>query len=383
MTSERNIAISVPATGEDEWHALREPLESGWLTQGPKVAAFETAFAEMHNVDHALAVTSCTTALHLILSGMGIGPGDEVIVPAFTWVATANAVLYCGATPVFIDVDPRTYNLDPSQVAAKITDRTKVIIAVHLFGLCADMDALRAVIPDRVRIVEDAACAAGSTYKGRSAGSMGEAAAFSFHPRKSITTGEGGMVTTNDAALAEAMKRLRNHGASMSEAQRLEGAKPYLLPDFDVLGYNYRMTDLQGAIGLVQLRKLDAFIAQRAEFAAFYRDRLSGIDWLRLPDEPENGRHAWQAFVTFVDPDLAPMTRNKIMDRLQANGIATRPGTHAVHMLGYYKERFGLQPDDFPGARDCDQYSMAIPLHNMMTEDDCAYVTDAIRTCAD
>jgi len=254
------ISISLPDTGEDEWQALREPLVTGWLTQGPKVAAFEREFARVHQVKHALATTSCTTGLHLILAAMGVGPGDEVIVPAFTWVATANVVLYCGATPVLADVDRITFNIDPLALAAKISPKTKAIIAVHLFGLCADMDAIRQAAPG-IPIVEDAACAAGSMLGLHYAGSIGHAAAFSFHPRKSITTGEGGMVTTQDPGLAAMMDMLRNHGASISEEQRHRGPKPYILADFNLLGFNYRMTDLQGALGLVQLGKLEKYIA--------------------------------------------------------------------------------------------------------------------------
>ena len=375
----RNIAISLPCTGEEEWQATREPLMSGWLTQGPKVAAFEKAFAERHQVPHALAVTSCTTGLHLALAGLGIGPGDEVIVPAFTWVATANVVLYCGATPVFIDVDPQTYNLDVAQITSKVTDRTRAVIAVHLFGRCVDMDALRAGLPADVAIVEDAACAAGASWNGKPSGSLGDVAAFSFHPRKSVTTGEGGMVTTADAELAERMNQLRNHGATLSEEQRHHGPRPYLLPEFNLLGFNYRMTDLQGAVGLVQLGKLDGFIDERARWAEYYCDQLAGIDWLRLPSAPAGGRHGWQAFVTYIDPAKAPMPRNDMMEILQAKGISTRPGTHAVHMLAYYRERFGFNPEDFPGARDCNDHTMAIPLHNRMTAEDYAYVVAAIR----
>jgi perosamine synthetase len=378
----RRIAISQPSTGEEEWQACREPLLSGWLTQGPKVAAFERAFAARHQVRHAIAVTSCTTALHLALAGLGIGPGDEVIVPAFTWVATANAVLYCGATPVFADVDRTTYNLDVDAVAARVTPRTRALIAVHLFGRCADVDALRAVLPAHVALIEDAACAAGSAWRGRPAGTLGEVAAFSFHPRKSVTTGEGGMVTTNDAALAQRIDQLRNHGAAVPEEQRHSGPRPYLLPEFDMLGYNYRMTDLQGAVGIVQLRKLDAFIDERARWAAWYREALAGIDWLRLPDEPAHLRHGWQAFVTYVDPQRAPATRNDLMRQLEQQGIATRPGTHAVHMLAYYRQRFGLRADDFPGARDCAEQSMAIPLHNRMSAEDYHYVVERLRALA-
>ncbi len=376
----RKIAISLPATGEEEWQATREPLMSGWLTQGPKVAAFEKLFAERHQVKHALATTSCTTGLHLILAALGIGPGDEVIVPAFTWVATANVVLYCGATPVLADVSRESYNIDPEDMIRKLTPRTRAVIAVHLFGLCAEMQKLRQLLPPDVKLIEDAACAAGASLYGVPAGGLGDAAAFSFHPRKSITTGEGGMVTTNDDQLADMANMLRNHGASVSEEQRHKGPRPYLLPEFNLLGFNYRMTDLQGAVGLVQLHKLDGFIEERNYWANFYRESLTSIPWLRMPLLPENGAHAWQAFVTYVDPEKAPMPRNEIMERLQAAGISTRPGTHAVHMLGYYQERFGLKDSDFPGARDCDQQTMAIPLHNRMSEDDYQYVVEVLTS---
>ncbi|MGD9685450.1 MAG: DegT/DnrJ/EryC1/StrS family aminotransferase [Desulfobacter sp.] len=379
MSNKRRIEISTPCTGLEEWEACREPLESGWLTQGPKVAAFEKSFAARHQVEYALATTSCTTALHLALAALDIGPGDEVIVPAFTWVATANAVLYCGATPVFADVRCDTYNIDPSDVARRITSRTKGIIPVHLFGLCADMDALREALPTGVKVVEDAACAAGAAYKGQPAGGLGDIAAFSFHPRKSITTGEGGMVTTNDPGLAEVANMLRNHGASLSEEQRHLGSRPYLLPEFNLLGFNYRMTDLQGAVGQVQLGKLDGFLSERRKWADWYVREISAIGWLRPPTVPDGYDHAWQAFVTYVDPALAPRTRNDIMDILQQQGIATRPGTHAVHLLGYYRDRFGIKPADYPGALACDANTMAIPLHNRMTPDDYRYIVDALR----
>lgn len=379
MVDRRNIPISLPCAGEEEWQALREPLMTGWLTQGPKVAAFEKAFADRHQVNHAIATTSCTTALHLILAALKIKPGDEVIVPAFTWVATANVVLHCGATPVFVDVDRSTFNLNISQVADKLSDRTKAIIPVHLFGLCTDMDALAAVAPG-IPLIEDAACAAGSAYKNRPAGSLGLAGAFSFHPRKSITTGEGGMITTNDDRLAEKIKVLRNHGASISEEQRHHGPKPYILPEFNLLGFNYRMTDLQGAVGLVQLSKLDNFIAERQQWAEFYRQELAEVEWLGTPVVSDDYHHGWQAYVCYVDETKAPIPRNKMMEKLQSKGISTRPGTHAVHLLGYYKDKFGFKAEDYPGARDCDRYSMAIPLHNQMTPEDYQYVVQAIKT---
>ncbi len=376
----RNIAISLPSTGDEEWQATRESFHSGWLTQGPKVKAFEEAFAKRHQVPHALAITSCTTGLHLMLVAAGIGPGDEVIIPAFTWVSTANVVLYCGATPVFVDVDPQTYNIDPADVARRITPRTKAVIAVHLFGLCSDIPALRAILPEGVWLFEDAACAAGASLNGIPAGALSDAGVFSFHPRKSITTGEGGMLTTVHEDMALKAEMLRNHGASISEEQRHHGPRPYLLPEFNLLGFNYRMTDLQGAVGLVQLSKLDEFIQERQKWAEYYIKELSGISWLKMPILPKNGQHAWQAFVTWVDSSTAPFSRNTIMEKLQVAGVSTRPGTHAIHMLGYYANRLGLKPEHYPGARDCDANTMAIPLHNRMTEEDYHYVVTALKS---
>jgi perosamine synthetase len=374
----RTISIAQPATGDEEWQALREPLARGWLTQGEKVAAFEKAFAERHGVRHARACTSGTTALHLVLAAAGIGPGDEVIVPAFTWVATANAVVYCGGRPVFADIDPVTFNVDPRDVERKRSGRTRAVIAVHLFGLCADMDALAGAVPG-IGLLEDAACAAGASYKGRCAGSMGGAAAFSFHPRKAITTGEGGMVTTDDDRLARQVTILRNHGAALSGDKPEAGGGANLLPEFEALGYNYRMTDLQGALGLVQLRKLDAFIAERRRWATFYERELGGVSWLRTPMVPRNYGHVWQSYVVYVDPGRAPLGRNEMMRALQAKGIATRPGTQAVHGLGFYRRTFGTSPDDCPCARDCEAQTLAIPLHNRMSAEDYEYVAEAVR----
>lgn len=375
----RNIPISLPVTGEEEWYAVREPLMSGWLTSGPKVREFEQFFAERHKVKHAIAVTSATTALHLALVALGIKPGDEVIVPAFTWVSTANVVLYCGATVVFADVDPVTFNIDPQDLKRRITPRTKAIIPVHLFGLCADMDEIKAIARD-IPIVEDGACAAGASYKGIPAGGLGTIGCFSFHPRKSVTTGEGGMITTNDDHLAEIISMLRNHGASISEEQRHHGPKPYILPDFNLLGYNYRMTDLQAAVGVVQIKKLDAFIDERQRWADFYTRELSDIDWLRLPSYSSEYKHGWQSYVTFVDESKAPMSRNELMEKLQSMGISTRPGTHAVHMLNFYREKYGFKSSDYPGAQAANDYSMAIPLHNRMTEEDYYYVVNALKS---
>ena len=374
----RTIYISQPVTGEEEWQATKDPIMTGWLTAGPKVREFEELFAERHKVKHAIAVTSATTALHLALVALEIKPGDEVIVPAFTWVATANVVEYCGAKVVFADIDTRTFNLDPKSVANAITGNTKAIIAVHLFGYCADMNALKSVAGD-IPIVEDAACAAGASLNGVSAGGLGDIGCFSFHPRKSVTTGEGGMITTNNDNYAEVMGMLRNHGASLSEEQRHHGPRPYFLPEFNLLGYNYRMTDLQGAVGCVQLRKLDTFIEERARWAKFYKEALKEIDWIQLPLEEEGYKHGWQSFATLIDETRSPMSRNQLMEYLQDNGVSTRPGTHAVHMLGYYKEKYQISEDQFPEAKKANNCSMAIPLHNRMVEEDYKYIVELLH----
>jgi dTDP-4-amino-4,6-dideoxygalactose transaminase len=374
----RIIPISLPVTGEEEWQALKEPITTGWLTSGPKVRAFEEAFAARHTVKHAIAVTSATTALHLALIALDIKEGDEVIVPAFTWVSTANVVLYQGAKVVFVDIDPTTFNIDPEQLKDKITSKTKAIMVVHLFGLCAPMDEIKSIAGD-IPLIEDGACAAGSAYKGVPAGGLGLMGCFSFHPRKSITTGEGGMITTNDDALAEKLQILRNHGASISEEQRHHGAQPYILPDFNVLGYNYRMTDLQGALGCVQLKKLDSFIDERSKWANYYEQQLSLIEWLKTPSFTSDFKHGWQSYVLLIDEEKSPITRNQIMEKLQELGISTRPGTHAVHMLGFYANRYKMLPSDFPGAQIANDKSISIPLHNRMVKEDYQYIVNAIK----
>ena len=376
----RQIAIAQPTLGAEELALVGEVLASGWLTQGPKVAAFEAAFAARHGVPHAVAVNSCTSGLHLALLALGIGPGDEVIVPSFSWVASANVVVHTGATPVLCDVSPATFTLDVADALARVTSRTRAVMAVHLFGRCADLEALRTGLSPDVAIVEDAACAAGAAYQGRPAGSLGEIGVFSFHPRKTITTGEGGMITTGRDDLAERMSSLRNHGATVSEEQRHLGPRPHLLPEFPRVGYNYRMTDLQGAVGLAQLARLDGLIAERAAWAAWYRRELADLDWLHLPDEPPDGRHGWQAFVARIDPTRAPFDAIGLMDALQGEGIATRPGTHAIHTLAWYRDHLGLTPEALPGALTCARHSIALPLHNRMTEESYTRVAQALHT---
>ena len=372
----KNIALSLPCTGQDELDAVKEPIKNGWLTQGPKVAEFEKSFSDFLGSRYAVAVTSCTTALHIALIAAGIKKGDEVIVPAFSWVSTANAVEYCGAKPVFIDIDKNTYNLDFSQIEKVLSPRTKAIIPVHLFGMPLDISKLREYLPPNIKIIEDAACAAGSRYHGDNIGSFDTISCFSFHPRKSITTGEGGMIATNDTATYELLCKLRNHGQCSSDSP---SPPPYIMNDVDILGYNYRMTDIQAAIGLAQLKKIAAWIEERQKWANYYYKELSDIKWLVCPVSQSDVFHSWQAYVVRVDENLSPISRNELMIYLKENGIATRPGTQAIHMLSFYSNKYNLSPESYPKTRDCFYQTMAIPMHNKMEKDDFDYIIKKIR----
>jgi dTDP-4-amino-4,6-dideoxygalactose transaminase len=364
----RSVPLAAPLFGSEELELLRIPLDSGWVTQGPMVAAFEARFAEIHQVDHAIATSSGTTALHLVLLALGIGAGDEVLVPSFTWVATANAVAYCNAVPVFVDVDPVTYNMTPETVQRRLTERTKAVMVVHQFGLPADVDGIRSIVPETVSIVEDAACAVGARYHDRPVGGLGIAGAFSFHPRKVITTGEGGMITTDDAHVADTVRVLRNHGMGSGAAD----LPP--LQSVAALGYNYRMSDLHGALGMAQLQRLDQMLDARRRAARWYRDALADIAWLRLPQVPDDCTSSWQSFVVVLEPG-APRDRDRLALHLAQRGIETRPGTHAVSELPLY----GACAADCPVSRELAARSLAIPLHNRMEADDYRYVVDSIR----
>jgi perosamine synthetase len=383
------IPISRPYFGPEEHEALRAPLESGWVVQGPQVAEFERRFAEFTGAPHALASTSCTTSLHLVVAALGLGPGDEVIVPSFTWIATANVVEYQGATPVFADIDLATFNLDVAAFEAAITERTVGVIPVHLFGLCAEMDPIREVAERHgLWVLEDAACAFGGWYHGRSAGMLGSAAgAFSFHPRKSITTGEGGMVTTADAELARKVGVLRDHGASRTDFARHTGSAGFLLADYDELGFNYRMTDIQGAIGCVQMDRAPWILEQRTRVAATYDRLLEGLEWIDPPVVPDGHVHGWQSYVTLFrpqEPSLANVAelherRNAIMQRLDERGIATRQGTHSPVAQGYYATKYGLRPEQFPNAVLADRLSLSLPVYAQLTDADQETVVGALR----
>lgn len=378
-----NIPISKPYFGEEEKKAVIEPLDTGWVVQGPKVAEFEKLFASFTGTPHAIAVTSCTTALQLAMVAMNVQPGDEVILPAFTWVATANVVEMQGAKPVFVDIDLETFNIDPRKIEDAITPKTKAVIPVSLFGVSAPMmDIMDIAKRHRLVVVEDDACAIGARYQEKHAGTLADIACFSFHPRKAITTGEGGMIITAKDEVAEIVRSLRDHGASVSDLTRHHGAHSYLLPEFNMVGYNYRMTDLQGAVGVAQMRRLNWILEERARIARQYDEALSEFSWLRTPVTPSDRRHGYQAYVCLFQPESPTLqnvkklnqARNALMDKLEAKGIATRPGTHAVHMLGYYRRKYSIQPEDFPNAYIADQLSLTLPLYVQLTELEQDYV---------
>jgi len=371
------VPITRPYVGEEEVNAAAEPIRSGWLAQGQLVAKFERLFAERVGVSHAVATTSCTTALHLALHTLGIGPGDEVVLPAFTFVATANAVRYEGARPVFVDIDPATFTMNVAALPRAISSRTKVIIPVHLFGLCADMDPIQEIaVRHGLEILEDAACAIGSTYKGQQAGSFGMAA-FSLHARKLITTGEGGMLTTQSSPYAERLRSLRTHGAAAGASARHE-ERAFLQPDFTELGYNYRLTDVQAAIGVAQMAKLDEIIRLRRDLAERYDGALADLPGITLPTAPNDYGHTYQSYVLMVE-DSQDISRDELAEALLERGIDTRQGTHAVHTLSVYKEAYGFTAEEYPYAARADRQSLAIPLFPSMTHDEQDRVIDSIR----
>lgn len=384
-----NIPIARTSLTEAEIQSVLGPLRSGWLVQGPKVREFEEKWSAFTGATHSIAVTSCTTALHLSLAALGFGPGDEAIIPAFTWIATANVVEHLGGKVVFCDIDLATFNIDVARIEALVTPRTKAIIPVHLFGLAADMTAINEIArKHNLWVVEDAACGFGSRYQGQHVGTLGDTGCFSFHPRKAITTGEGGMITTQSDALAEKLRRLRDHGAAVSDLQRHLGARPYLLADHVEAGYNQRMTDLQGALGAAQMERASEIVAERQRLASVFDKAFSDLGWLRTPAHLEGLEHGYQSYPCLFQPEAVSLksiprinkARNEWMDRLQQQGISTRPATHAVHMLTYYKNKYGHKAEDFPCAWAANDCSISFPLFHGMTEAEHAFVIE--RICA-
>ena len=379
------VPLSRPSFGDAERAAIARPLESGWVVQGPEVAAFERELAAFVGAANAIATTSCTTALQLAAETLGLEPGDEVVVPAFTWIATASAIERAGGRAVFCDVSLETWNLDPSSLERAVGPRTVGIVPVHLFGRLAPMDAVLELARARgLWVLEDAACALGATRAGRHAGTFGDAGCWSFHPRKSITTGEGGMLTVTRAGAEEAARSLRDHGVGAAAATR--GG----LPDHPRIGCNFRMTDLQAALGRAQLARAEGLLTRRRSLASRYRQALADVPWLRLPDDaPAGETHGWQAFVVRVEADrprldaLDALTRRRdaLMATLADAGVETRPGTHAPAFLSAYRDR-GATPASLPGAALAQGLSLALPLYPDLGEDAQAYVCERVRTFA-
>ena len=370
------MRLALPYTDEDEVDEMREVFASGYLTQGPKVEEFEAMVADYVGAEYAFATSSCTTAMHLCLAALGIGAGDEVLVPDFTFPATANVVIQLGATPVLVDIDPGTFNIDGNDLAVKITSRTRAIMPVHLFGLAADMDTVTDLAREHgLHVIEDAACALGAEYRGKRCGVLSDAACFSFHPRKIITTGEGGMITTNDQELAEKISQLRNHG----------GARHNNRWTFDAAGYNYRMSDIQGAIGVAQMRKLESLIETRQRLAKQLAESLDAqtaeLEFVQLPTEPEWASHIFQAFVVLLSEEI---DRDKVILQLTDREIETTLGTYALHTQPLFRRQYGYSLNDLPNSYLAYNQSLALPFYPQMTASEIEVLSTEIgRTLAD
>ncbi|MAP24499.1 MAG: perosamine synthetase [Rickettsiales bacterium] len=366
----KKINLSEPIIFNESLSMVNQVLKSGWLTQGNKVAELEALVAEFLDVKYSLALNSATAGLHASLLALGVRSGDEVIVPSFTWVSTANAVEMCGAKPIFADIDINTFNILEEDLLKKISSKTKAIIPVHLFGYPCDIEMLKSLIPKSIHVVEDAACSLGSKLKGLHTGTLGSVGVFSFHPRKSITTGEGGMLVTNDKDIHEQVSKIRNHGQAIQSAH----SKPYDLLDCPIVGYNYRMPDINAAVGISQFKKLEQMIDERNTIAEKYKTLLGGLNKVKLPQLPKDGLHSWQSYIIRVSSSI----RNKLITFLADKGIQTRPGTHAVHTLSFYKTKYELSFDYCPNSFEALQTTIALPMHNNLIDSDITYISDKI-----
>ncbi|MGN6360070.1 MAG: DegT/DnrJ/EryC1/StrS family aminotransferase [Thermomicrobiales bacterium] len=377
------LVFGKPRIEEDEIAEVVATLRSGWIGMGPRTLQLERDFAAYTGAKHAIAVNSCTAALHLALIAAGVGPGDEVITTPLTFAATANVVTHLGATPVFADINRRTQNIDPARVAEKLTPRTKAIIPVHMLGRPADLDPLLALAREHdLAIVEDAAHAVETVYRGRHVGTIGDFTAFSFYANKNVTTGEGGMLTTDDDAAADRIRTLRLHGISKDAWKRYssEGFSPYELIE---PGFKYNMLDLTAALGIHQLRRVEENWQIRARYVALYNEafaELAGISVPALEPLGPGDRHAWHLYPVLLDLDRLTLDRNGFIDALQARNIGTGIHYTALHLQRYYRERFGMKRGDYPEAEWVSDRTVSLPLSPAMTEDD---VEDVIAAVGD
>lgn len=372
------IPITQPYFDDNEIKQLKLCLDSKWVTQGPMTEMFEEKFRHYHPSDYAYAVSSCTAALHIAMLALDIGPGDEVIVPAYTWITSASCVEYVGAKVRFVDVRPDTYNIDPLKIEEAITQNTKAIVVVHLFGCAADMDEIMEIAKKHnLKVVEDCACAIGTTYKEKPVGTFGDIGCFSFHPRKIVTTGEGGMCCTKDKRIAEKIAQLRNHGAKVNESNPAYG-HPYYMNEYDIVGYNLRMSDIQAAVGVAQLDKLEELLKDRKKSAQYYKEKLSEIKGIVLFNDDIVYGHTYQSFViTLKDHDIEK--RNRIMDELNKIGIQTRPGTIAIHRTIFNSNKYGIKAEEYPMACLCEDYSITLPIYPFMERDEQDFIINAIK----
>lgn len=369
------IPITKPLFDKSEERAIINVLRSGWVTQGPKVAEFEEAFCKFTGAKYSVAVTSATTALFLSLYALGIGPGDEVIVPSLSYIATANVVLHVGAKVVFVDIDSDTFNIDPKKVEQAITKRTKAVIPVHQIGLPFDKTAIYALAKKhKLHIIEDAACALGSQYKGKKIGSEGENVCFSFHPRKAITTGDGGMITTSSKSVAEKLKILRHHGMSVSDVKRHK-SKQIIKESYEVVGFNLRMTDLQAAVGIEQLKKLPKILKARMRLAQRYTKAFQKSKFIKPPFVPKGYVHDWQSYMVRLSPE-SKITREKLMQKLLNLGIATRFGVMASHLEPVYVKMLGKI--SLPTTEQVNKETIILPLYPQMSLKEQDYVIERI-----
>ena len=373
-TTVHEIPFAKPEFDEAEACAVAEVLKSGWVSQGPVVARFEAMFAERVGARYAVATSSCTTALHLGLLLAGVAPGDEVICPSYSFIATSNAVLYAGATPVFADIQRDTWNIDPDDALRRVSARTKAIVPVHQVGLAADLDRFFEATARGILLVEDAACAIGSTYRGLPIGSHGNIACFSFHPRKTVCTAEGGMVTTDDAELAEQARRLRSHGASVSAVSR-HHAKGLVFEEYRELGFNYRLSDVHAAIGVAQLSKLDALLARRHAVAERYNDAFATLPQLAVPARPPYANHAYQSYGVMLTRECRH-DRDAVLRALVEGGISCRRGIPPIHLEQLYVDRFGRA--SLPVTEEVASRSLFLPMYASLPEADQRRVVDAV-----